>query len=477
MKISKYKTTDGGSEKPCEMLSAYMLWEQDGGTLATWLEQFEFDSREEIEKAVRLFIRVASMDAYMRKKHLDEQNPYAAAIFARYNKIMTDAGRLDKYPVSLSGEIWHGGFCRKRLEARTEALFASVTPDAAKFAAACERVKKVYNLSDTDIEKLHFFVEQVKAGERFPNSLRRMLYIWGTEMKTGKTTSATMLVSLLNGDTDEHNIARYSSSLAQEMQIKSFAVPKISECNAVLMDECFYADMGKTYADFKRFITSSNGRARLPYGQEFEWTGQPNYVATSNDALRKFIKDWSDRRYLSVEFKSKPTEVLTFDEIKELWAAFVLNSQRTKDWAAWAEELAPASEEKGDRSEVAEELEIDLRKIAFLQRILDMQTPSTAASCAQNHVSLKTFVDIFSETMGVTEAHKRKAEIEAAVVKVYGPRYSTATYWLLSSLQETANRLKNEINYPEIYAQQSAGAEDQNTAAQQTETKSDDLPF
>lgn len=465
-KITKYSTTDGGRTNPCELVSAYLLWEQDGGTLASWLQTFDFDTRDEIERAIRLFIRTVTMDDYMRRKKLDEDNPYAAAIFTRYNKIMTDANRLDKYPITLSGEIWHGGFSRQRLEARTAALFSSVQPDPDKFAKACERIKRVYSLTDTDVEKMHFFVEQVKAGDKFPNSLRRMLYIWSAEMKTGKTTSATMLVSLLNGDPDYGNIARYSSTLATEMQVKSFAVPKISECNAVLMDECFFADMGKMYADFKRFMTSSNGRARLPYGQEFEWTGQPNYIATSNDSLQKFIKDWSDRRYLSVEFKSKPTERLDFDEIKQLWADFVLNSTRTKEWSAWADELAPMSEEKGDRTEVTEELEIDLRKLDMLERVLALTTPSKSPACAQNHVSLKTFVDWFSETMGVMEAHKRKAEIEAAVIKVYGARYSTTNYWLLSALQESAQKMKNEINNP---------------AASQPDTKveeeGDDLPF
>lgn len=464
-KISTYKIDNGSTSNPCELVSAFMLWEQDGGTLQSWLEQFEFDSREEIEKAIRLFIRSVTLDEYMRRKHLAEENPFAAAVFTRYSKIMTDANRLDKYPVSLSGEIWHGGFSRKRLETRTAALF-NTKPDAAKYAEACAHIKRIYNLTDTDIEKLHFFVEQVKAGERFPNSLRRMLYIWGSTMKTGKTTSATMIVSLLNGDTDESNIARYSSTLAQEMQVKSFSVPKISECNAVLMDECFFADMGKMYADFKRFITSSNGRARLPYGQEFEWTGQPNYVATSNDSLQKFIKDWSDRRYLSIEFKSKPTERMTFAQIKELWAMFVLNSERTKDWSSWADELAPLSEEKGDRTEVTEEFEIELRKLYFIDRLLAMNTPNTSASCAQNHVSLKTFVDWFSETVGTTEAHKRKAEIEAAVLKVFGARYSTTTYWLLSELQKKAKEMKNEINNPVAEAPET-----------ETETEGDDLPF
>lgn len=470
-KITKYKTNDGGRENPCELVSAFMMWERDGGTLSSWLEQFDFDTREEIEGAIRLFIRTVTLDDYMRKKHLEEENPYAAAVFSRYSKIMTDANRLDKYPVSLSGEIWHGGFSRKRLESRTAALFGSVTPDASKYAEACERIKRVYSLTDVDVEKIHFFVEQTKAGDKFPNSLRRMLYIWGSTMKTGKTTSATMLVSLLNGDTDESNIARYSSTLANEMQVKSFAVPKISECNAVLMDECFFADMGKMYADFKRFITSSNGRARLPYGQEFEWTGQPNYIATSNDSLQKFIKDWSDRRYLSVEFKAKPTERLDFDEIKQLWADFVLNSTRTKEWSAWADELAPVSEEKGDRTEVADELEIDLRKLEMLERVLSMNTPTKSPASAQNHVALKTFVDWFSESMGVMEAHKRRAEIEAAVIKVYGERYSTTNYWLLTSLQETAQRLKNEINNP---VATDAGAQD--TSAQ-ADPETDDLPF
>ena len=470
-KLTKYNTTDGGRENPCELISAFMMWERDGGTLSSWLEQFDFDTREEIEGAIRLFIRTVTLDDYMRKKHLEEENPYAAAVFSRYSKIMTDANRLDKYPVSLSGEIWHGGFSRKRLESRTAALFGSLTPDALKYAEACERIKRVYSLTDVDVEKIHFFVEQTKAGDKFPNSLRRMLYIWGSTMKTGKTTSATMLVSLLNGDTDESNIARYFSTLANEMQVKSFAVPKISECNAVLMDECFFADMGKMYADFKRFITSSNGRARLPYGQEFEWTGQPNYIATSNDSLQKFIKDWSDRRYLSVEFKAKPTERLDFDEIKQLWADFVLNSQRTKDWSAWADELAPVSEEKGDRTEVADELEIDLRKLEMLDRVLAMNTPTKSPASAQNHVALKTFVDWFSESMGVMEAHKRRAEIEAAVIKVYGERYSTTNYWLLTSLQETAKILKNEINNP---VATDAGSQD--TSAQ-AEPETDDLPF
>ena len=107
----------------------------------------------------------------------------------------------------------------------------------------------------------------------------------------------------------------------------------------------------------------------------------------------------------------------------------------------------------------------------MLERVLALTTPSKSPACAQNHVALKTFVDWFSESMGVMEAHKRKSEIEAAVIKVYGARYSTSNYWLLTSLQDTALALKNEINNP-----QAETATDASESAQ-TEPETDDLPF
>lgn len=467
MKIKDYKSDNGTKTQPCDLTNRYLFHEESGGTLTDFLMQFDFDSREEIAAAIRHFMRTIVLDPYMRTKDLAESNPAAAIVYSRYKKIVTDAAKLEKMPTSLSGELWHGGYSRMRLAQRTAQMF-KIEKSQAVFDAACERIKAIYNLTQTDIEKLHFFVEQVKAGEQFPNSLRRMLYIWGTEKMTGKTTSATMLVSLLNGDWCENNIARYSTTLSNEMQIKSFAVPKIAECNVCLMDECFYNDMGKTYADFKRFLTSSNGRARLPFGQEFEWEGQPNYIATSNDSLQKFIKDWGDRRYLSIEFKSKPTEQLDFESIKQLWADFIRNSKRTKEWAAWAAELAPESNEVGERTMAADEFELELRKIEMLDRIIDIKiNGKQVAANPDNHTSLKKFVDWFSMDIGHAEAHKRKGEIERAVINVYGERYSSTGYWLTSELQKKANELKDAILY----------ANDDNTTLVTYSNNDDDLPF
>lgn len=446
MDFFRLNTKNGGTENPCQIVSEYLLHEEQGGTLASFISQYDFDSREAIERAIRTFIRVLALDSYMRKPHLAEFNAFAAAVHKRYDRIFTDESKLAKLPVTMSGEIWHGGYSRRRLEDNTQRLLGNAEPDGQRFAACCEKIQRVYGLSPVEVEKIHFFVEQVKAGANFPNSLRRMLYIWGATKMTGKTTTATMLVCLLNGDMDESHISAYSSNLSTEMQIKSFAVPKISECNVCLMDECFYADMGKTYADFKRFITSSNGRARLPFGQEFDWTGYPNYIATSNDSLRKFIKDWNDRRYLSVEFKQKPAVQMSFEDIKQMWLDFILNSTRTMGWKEWNDLLAPETEEIGDKQEMADDLEIELRKTDMLTKITNLFTPSNSPACAQNKVPLKWFVDAFAQTMGTVEAHKRRGEIEAAVLNVFGARYSTTGYWLLSGLKDTAQRLLNEIN-------------------------------
>lgn len=469
MKIDELNKTNGGTGNPCDLISRYLLHEREGGTLVTFLQEFDFDSRDEIEKKIREFLRVVYSDQYMRKKHLDEQNPIAAALFCRCRRVIEDQSRFDKYPNVTAGEIWHGGFSRKRLQERTAAMFAEA-PDAQKYAEACEALKKIYSISDVDIEKLHFFVEQVKAAEKFPDSLRRMLYIWGKEKKTGKTTSATMLVSLLNGDNDETHIARYSTTLSNEMQIKAFAVPKIAECNVCLMDECFYADMGKTYADFKRYMTSSGGRARLPFGQEFEWVGFPNYIATSNDPLDTFIKDWGDRRYLSINFEVKPTVQMDFPEIKALWRSFVVNSQRTKEWQEWANEIAPIAEERGERQQVADEFQNELCKTAMLTRITEMKKPASRF-CADNKITIKMFVDWFSESIGSTEAHKRKKEIEAAVVAVFGERYSTSNYWLLTDLQAKAEQL---IGSMWRYTSEDARPDVQTAEAEEDEN---DLPF
>lgn len=447
MKLQDINSENSTNTNPCDLTSKFLMHEQDGGTMRTFVEQFECQTEEDIAKTARSIIRTICMDRYMRKKHLAEDDPMAASVFVRYNKVWTDANKIDRFPASLAGEIWHGGYSRRLLEARTEKLL-KVAPDAARYEAAAARIKSVYSLTDSDIKKIHFFVEQTRAGERFPNSMRRVLYLWGKAKWTGKTTCGRIITSILNGYKTADEVDQFSSTLSREMQVKSFVTPKIAEWHAVLLDEMFYADMSKTYSDFKRFITSSNGVARLPFGQEFRWEGYPNYVATSNDPLQKFIKDWDDRRYLAVEFRQAPTERMTDAEIASMWYDFVAYGARVENWKDALEELQDEATEKGDRTEVAEELEVEMRRLEFLRHILSLTSAGRSPANPQNHISLKTIVDWFSASLGSTEAHKRRGEVEQAFVKVFGKRYSTTNYWLLYEIQDRARELEAIINDP-----------------------------
>lgn len=459
--------TNSTIEHPADIVKMYVGHENesDENTIYSFLSMFNFASRDEVAAAVRTLAKAIAGDRWINNKDRQKENIIVKSIYMRYNDIVCKMDKYNKVPNAIAGELWHGGYCRQMLKKRTNDFYAGVIPDAGKFAEICERLKAVYSLTDTDINKLHFFIEQVKAGASFPNSLRRMLYIWGVEKMTGKTTSATMLTCLLNGDTNENNISHYSTTLSNEMQIGLFKVPLISETNVCLMDECFYTDMGKTYADFKRFMTSANGTARLPYGQSFAWEGYPNYIATSNDSLQKFIKDWNDRRYLSVEFTAKPRINLTFDEIKQMWRDFIVNSTRAKDWKEWADELAPVSNEIGERQERANEFAIEMQQREFLDFILsfDIGTNDSPAN-ANNHISLKKFVDYFARAIGSSEAQKRRGEIEAAVLQVFGDRYSKTNFWLATRLKETANKLKVQL-YRDIVDNK------------ETESNNNDLPF
>ena len=447
------------SDNPCDLVSNYLFAEMRLETFAEWLQKFEFANQAEIEMAVRKFLSVLYDDKYMSRKHLDEINSQADKVAKKFRKIILDEDKSSKFCKKVASEVWNEGYANKLRKERTEKMF-HVEQSATEFRKAWNTIKEIYGLSDLDLNKIHFFVEQVKDDGNFPNSLRRMLYIWGREKMTGKTTSASYIVATLNGFYDIDKISEMSSSLAYEMQIRNYAVPRISECNAVLMDECFYSDMGKTYADFKKFLTSSNGRARLPYGQEFEWHGYPNYVATSNEPLQKFIKDWGDRRYLSVEFKTKPTKKLSIPEVGELWRNFIINSTRTKSWTEWAQELEPIAEEVGEMEEVASEFEVELQQSGFINFLLNKDKAKNRYS-ADNKITLKVFVDYFSNSVGAVQAQKRKSEIEKAVINVFGDRYSTTNYWMLDELQKKASELLEKINESET----------------DTITKTIDLPF
>ncbi len=435
MKITKLNANNSTTDCPSELVANYLTAEMQNVDFVDYISEFDFDNIAEIKFGVKYVANAVSNDKYLSAKRTQEDNPRCATIRKRFAGVVSNFDKYDRYANSIAEELWYGSYARKRLDKRQAAFFPNTPPNADTFAQAFGTLQQMYSLSDTDMAKITYFVQQVRAGNSFPASLRRMLYIWGKQKKTGKTTVAETLIAILNADTVK-NVGQYSSLLSKELQITTFVVPLIAYCNAVLLDECFYSDMGKTYDTFKRRITQNGGSARLVYGHEFQWDGCPNYIATSNTPLRKFIKDWDDRRFLAVEFKTSPTTIADEAQIYNLWRQFVFNVPQVEDWYAETAKIERVAFEVGEREERAQEFEIELRKPAFLREIQNADFDCSRESAPKNRISLKFFVDYFAKTIGATEANKRRGEIEKAAIAVFGEKYSTQSYWLLGALRQ-----------------------------------------
>jgi hypothetical protein len=169
-------------------------------------------------------------------------------------------------------------------------------------------------------------------------------------------------------------------------------------------------------------------------------------VATSNEPLKTFIKDWNDRRFLSVEFKTQPTEAMDFPAIHDLWRDFVLNSTPREGlgWQEWSEQIAQYSDEEGERQTLSTEYAIEMRKPEFLNKLLNMVDGKSATS-PDNQISLKFFVDHFAGTEGYAVSGHRR-EIEQAVTDVFGERWNGYKYWRLDLLRQQASMLMQQVN-------------------------------
>lgn len=438
MKITDYNAKNSNSDRPSDLASAFIAASERGDTMVSFLSQFDFDSREEIERAIVELCRSMCDDKWLGSKQTQTSIPSMRCLLRRFTDIFGKQSQIDKYPAAISGEMWHGNYARVRREKIIGCMFDRER-NLTRYNAARERLTACYGLSEIDEKKLHFFVCQVRAGREFPDSLRRMLYIWGKTKKTGKTTLAKSLVCVLNGSEDVDGYAYFCTTLQNEMQIKGFSVPKIAECRCAMMDECFFSDMSKVYADFKKLITGRDGSARLPYGQEFQWQGLPNYISTSNEPLVNFIKDWNDRRYLSINIEREPRQKMTDGEVVELVKEYCVNAPDI-DFHDFADDIFDAADERGEQTERADEFALDMQKEDFLAYINNANYVAGNKFATDNKISCKFFVDYFARQMG-SEAQKRRKEITKAAEDVFGERYM-GRFWLLDDLRKRADELK-----------------------------------
>lgn len=450
MKFKDIQREEGTAEHPETIAQLALDAVDDGLTFEDLLMKFDYDSIDELRTALTEVIRAGATDPavckYAKAKDGKPAVPAAETLNRRAKMIWNNDALFAKTKSTIVDELWHAHFERKYFDERWQTFLSSAVRKDWSLVVA--RLTDAYGFTSEEIERLQFFICQVKAGRDFPASLRRMLYLWSKEKMTGKTTIAKALASALNGG--EKDASRYSSDLATELGIKSFALPKISSMNAVLLDECFFKDMAKSYPTFKKRLTMNDGSSRLPYGKEFAWMGCPNYIATSNEPLSTFIADWNDRRYLSIEMR-KPRK-MSEKAIKEIWTDFVVAAEPPMTWTEWGERMAVTADEMGAMTERADEFEVILTGSNFADYIFAKNYNVSQPHHPDHRIMATNIIAYMRENLKDAKASEYRQEIIAAAERVFGERivYGGGKYgckiWWLGDMRDRLSAIRSETS-------------------------------
>jgi len=236
-----------------------------------------------------------------------------------------------------------------------------------------------FGFSMLQIEMLKYFVCQSRDGD-CPSHRNKGLFFWGETKGVGKTTIASTIVSILNGEKDINNIRKYKSSLAQELQYVQHIAPLICSARAVLLDEAIPHDSSKSYGNLKDRMTSDGAKVRFVFKNQIDVKAKPNYVFISNDPLEYFIQDKSERRFFEFRIEEKRKK-LSYDEIYNLFLKFIQQCKREKDWLEWSDFMATDTEVKG----------IESRNIEDVRSFFEMEGFFYVIDKGSDKVSIGTF--------------------------------------------------------------------------------------
>ena len=228
-------------------------------------------------------------------------------------------------------------------------------------------MKENFGFTDLQIEMLKYFVCQSRDGDCPPHKTKA-LFFWGKNKGVGKTTIASTLVSILNGEPDIDCSAKYESDLPTELGFKDFVAPLICSCRAVLMDEAMPKDSSKSYGTLKKRLTTFGAKVRFVFKNQVDVDARPNYIFISNDNISEHIQDEYERRFLEFNFE-KQLKKLGYKQIYDLLLQFMQQCKRDKDWSDWYAELENDTLVKGLKSYDIQDINSYFETTSFLNEI------------------------------------------------------------------------------------------------------------
>jgi len=219
---------------------------------------------------------------------------------------------------------WRPEWMRRRYEALNR------DTDPGRLEEAHRRLAELWNWWDESpggaVEIIEYWIRQVKYGA--PENARRIiLNFWGFEVETGKSTTAKMLSSILEGITYEEYCKAKDAALVGEDRLNrefrigfQFECPKATQRRSIVLNDIESRHFKRNYSHIVGFLEYSTiDLERKGITQKDTVPLYPNYIITTNNMAADFLGKEKDRRIYAVGWDNAIKTTLT-DE-KELWNA------------------------------------------------------------------------------------------------------------------------------------------------------------
>jgi len=237
---------------------------------------------------------------------------------------------------------WRPEWMRRRYEALNR------DTDPGGLEEARRRLAELWNWWDESpggaVEIIEYWIRQVKYGA--PENARRIiLNFWGFEVETGKSTTAKMLSSILEGITYEEYCRAKDAALVGEDRLNrefrigfQFETPKATQRRSIVLNDIESRHFKRNYSHIVGFLEYSTiDLERKGITQKDTVPLYPNYIITTNNMAADFLGKEKDRRMHAVGWDNAIKTALT-DE-KELWDALqawvrsvYVPKERLHDW-------------------------------------------------------------------------------------------------------------------------------------------------
>lgn len=317
--------------KPSQIPNPKIVEVVHSNSLEDWAKKGSFESSNDLKNEIIKIMKEATVDPINHDRDLQRLFPpiYNFCVFAtntdRRGKLTAEAERIAEL-------AWYGELAEKRLKEKTDRIF-NVKPDPEKYKKASEKLQKVWGFSDIEIDAFRYFICQSRAENHNP-SLNKSLYLFSGKKKTGKTTVARAIASVLNGETSLIDATKYESSFNQELQIGNHDLPMAAQYNCVILDEAMPKDSRKSYGRVKSMMTSNSCTYNQKYGKIITVKTKRYYIYTSNDDISDFVQDSSERRFIQINMERVPQK-LSFEKIYDYWKEFAQNCEPEENWQEW----------------------------------------------------------------------------------------------------------------------------------------------